>query len=257
MSAKKENVLIIESNVELANKLMNALNMAGYSASTVTHGSNVPESIQDIAPKLIILDPVLHDSDAYDILRTISSDSKLSKIGVFLLSTQGSTIDMHRVPDNSVAEFIISLDLDLDDLIKRVNNFFGRTDNDNSEKSMDKKTILWVEDDKLIGSILEKKFTAAGLGLYHAQTGDAAIEYLKNNTPDAIILDLMLPGMDGFEILQKARMDKRTSKTPAMILSNLSKPGDLEKAKMLGASKYMIKASSSLDQIVAEAKKLI
>ena len=80
---------------------------------------------------------------------------------------------------------------------------------------------------------------------------------LKTVTPDIIVLDLLLPGMDGFDILQKIKMDSRLKKIPVMILSNLSKPGDLEKAKLLGATKFIVKAASSLDNIIEEVKKIV
>ena len=111
-----------------------------------------------------------------------------------------------------------------------------------------------MEDDKLIGSILSKKFISSGFNLHHATNSEEAFVYLKNDAPDIFVLDLMLPGMDGFEILQKIRQDERFKKTPVIILSNLSKPSDFEKAKLLGATKFMVKASSSLDQIVSEIK---
>ena len=123
--------------------------------------------------------------------------------------------------------------------------------------SQNKKTILWVEDDKLIASILGKKFAATDFNLVHANSGTEALELLKTTTPDIFILDLMLPGIDGFEVLQKIRMEKQYASTPAIVLSNLSKQGDFEKAKKLGATKFMVKASSPLDQIVAEVTTLL
>ena len=123
--------------------------------------------------------------------------------------------------------------------------------------SQTKKIVLWVEDDKLIASILGKKFAATDFELIHVGTGPEVLDVIKTNTPDIFILDLMLPGMDGFEVLQKIRMENKFAKTPAIILSNLSKQGDVEKAKMLGASKFMVKASSSLDQIITEVAHLI
>jgi CheY-like chemotaxis protein len=120
-----------------------------------------------------------------------------------------------------------------------------------------KKKILWVEDDKLIGNILEKKLLNSGFNLYHATEGNDALKYLDGNIPDVIILDLLLPGMSGFDILQKIRTDMRLKKIPVIILSNFNKPSDIEKAKILGAQKYLVKAAISLDQIVEEVKELI
>jgi CheY-like chemotaxis protein len=157
---------------------------------------------------------------------------------------------------------VISLHIDPKDILRRVNRHFRydaqstNTEDAKPSESM-KKKILWVEDDKLIGNILEKKLLNSGFNLYHATEGNDALKYLDGNIPDVIILDLLLPGMSGFDILQKIRTDMRLKKIPVIILSNFNKPSDIEKAKILGAQKYLVKAAISLDQIVEEVKELI
>lgn len=118
------------------------------------------------------------------------------------------------------------------------------------------KKILWVEDDKLIGTILSKKLLSSGFDIFHAQNGEEAFEILKSVLPDAIVLDLVLPNMSGFEILETIRKDDSVNKIPVMILSNLSKQSDMERAKALGAKKFLVKATASLDQIVEEMRSL-
>jgi CheY-like chemotaxis protein len=119
-----------------------------------------------------------------------------------------------------------------------------------------KKTIFWIEDDKLIGSIMEKRLASSEFDLIHVNDGNEAFTKLKTIVPDVIVLDLLLPGMDGFEILQKIKMDEGLKKVPVMVLSNLSKSSDLEKAKILGATKFIVKAASSLDKIIAEVRSI-
>ena len=76
-------------------------------------------------------------------------------------------------------------------------------------------------------------------------------------TEDIFILDIMLPEMSGFDILQKIKMNENLRGVPVIILSNLSKQGDIERAKMLGANKYIVKAAASLDEIIHEIGLLI
>ncbi|HTK33455.1 MAG TPA: response regulator [Candidatus Paceibacterota bacterium] len=259
-STKKEKILIIEGDTALGTQLSNSLKAEGYVVFLIKDGTEGLKAIYDTLPQLVIIDLIITGTDAYDILAKKNAEVMLSKIPVFILSTQGEPINMRKVPENSVTDFIVSLHADPADLVNRVNKYFGHANSTDQVTPTivpgSGKKVLWVEDDKLIGSILAKKFISSGFNLFHAQNGEETLAYLKDNVPDIVVLDLMLPGMDGFEILQKIRMDERTKSTPAMILSNLSKPSDLEKAKMLGASKFMVKASSSLDQIVAEVKKL-
>ncbi len=259
-SSKKEKVLIIEGNTVLGEHVSGALKAAGYLTVLVKDGNEGLKAIYDVLPQLVIVDLVMPGMDAYEILEKKNADVMLSKVPVFILSTQGTPINMRKVPEGSVADFVVSLEANPADLVARVNAYFGHMEDGASSsghKASAGKKVVWVEDDKLISSILEKKFVSSGFSLFHARNGEEAMSHLKENTPDIIILDLMLPGMDGFEILQKIHDEGRFKKVPVIILSNLSKPSDLERAKVLGASKFMVKASSSLDQIVSEVKTLI
>ena len=221
------------------------------------------KAIYDSLPQLVVLDLNVSDIDPYEVLAKKNADMMLSKVPVFLLSSEGVSINMRKVPENSVADFVVSLDLDPSDLVSRINHYFGHisTDEDRGMKDdgtiKNAKKVLWVEDDKLISSILKKKFIASGINVVHTVNGEEALVKLRNFIPDLFILDITLPGMDGFEILQKIHMDERFKNIPSLILSNLSRPSDFEKAKILGATKYMIKASSSLDQIVTEVNSLL
>jgi len=262
-SSKKENILIIEGNESLAASLAKGLQADGYTVVIKNNGTEGLKAIYDTLPRLVILDLSIKDMDPYEVLARKHSDIMLSKTPVFLLSSEGVSINMRKVPENSVADFVVSLDLDPTDLVNRINRFFGHSlsaethDMKDDGKNKNAKKVFWVEDDKLISSILMKKFMAANMSVIHSTNGEEAFEKLKDVTPDLIILDITLPGMDGFEILQKIHMEERLKKVPSLILSNLSRPSDFEKAKLLGATKYMVKASSSLDQIVSEAQALM
>lgn len=253
-STKREKILIIESNEKLGQTISDTLKKEGYVVYWSKTGDEGLKSIYDVLPHLIIIDLVLNQGDVYEILQKKKAEVMLSKIPVFILSTQGTPINMRLVPEGSVVDFVVSLEPDPVDLLARIDKYFNHAQAPTPPKAGAGKKVLWVEDDKLIGSILEKKFISSGFDLFHAVNGEEAMAHIKEVTPDIIVLDLMLPGMDGFEILQKIRMEERFKKIPALILSNLSKPSDIEKAKVLGASKFMVKASSSLDQIVSEVR---
>ena len=119
------------------------------------------------------------------------------------------------------------------------------------------KKIIWVEDDKLLGSLLSQKLTAAGFDLVCVQSGQdafAALENIPKALPDLIMVDLILPDMDGFDILDKLGKDPRYAQIPRMVLSNLDSLQDQKRAMLLGAKKFLVKALTSLDQIVNEVK---
>jgi DNA-binding response OmpR family regulator len=119
------------------------------------------------------------------------------------------------------------------------------------------KKILWVEDDKFLGTILQKRIHGYGCEVFLASNGDEAFAYLAKEVPHVIVLDLVLPGMSGFDILKKIRDDRTFKDVPVLVLSNLSQSGDVERVKILGAEKYLVKAAVSLDEIIRQVKLLV
>jgi len=255
----KEKLLIISGDAAFGEKLQKLLNDSGYQTMFVKNGVEGLKTIYSVMPHLILLDIVVPGIEGYDILVQKQAEPMLAKIPLFLMSNQGVPINMRRVPDGSVAEFIVALHGEPRYILERIDRFLGHErelDENTAGAIGDQKKVVWAEDDKLIGSILEKKFISSGFDLIHAKNGDETLESLKHVIPDAIVLDLLLPGMSGFDILQKIKADSVLSKVPVIILSNLSKPSDIERAKILGANKFLVKAAVSLDQIVAEVREV-
>jgi len=124
-------------------------------------------------------------------------------------------------------------------------------------KILANKKILWVEDDLFLSGLLGQKFKSLGVQIFGSSTGEQALDIAKGERPDVIILDLLLPGMSGFEILDQLKSDNRTKEIPVIVLSNLSQSEDIAKAKRLGAVKFLVKATVSLDDITVETMKVL
>ncbi len=119
------------------------------------------------------------------------------------------------------------------------------------------KKILFVEDEpnlqKAIGEILKQE----GYEIFGAFDGAQGIELAKKEKPSMILLDLILPKKDGFEVLKEIKADEELKNTPVIILTNLEGSGDVEKALDLGATTYLVKANYELDDIVAKIKEFL
>ncbi len=260
---KKEKILILESDAAAAGRIVEALKEDGYENSSFEiDGNEALNKIYNILPHLIVLDVTLSNGvTGYQILEKKQKEPLLAKIPVFMMSTEGTPINMRMIPDDSVSEFLMALHSDIPVILNKINEHFGHTSaismiGAKGVSSDPTKKMLWVEDDKLIGMILSKKLLASGFDLVHAKNGNEAMEALKTFVPKVIVVDLILPGMNGFDVLQNIRMEEKFKDIPTMVLSNLSKQSDIEKAKMLGAKKFLVKAATSIDQIVAEIKEL-
>ena|SRR3989338_3412102 len=127
----------------------------------------------------------------------------------------------------------------------------------NMNESFGNIKILCVEDDMFLSSLICKKLGELGATLFVADNGERALEIVKNEMPNVVLLDILLPGMDGFEILEKIKTNKQTSHIAVVVLSNLSQKSDIEKGMKLGASKYLVKATVSLDEIVGEIQDVL
>jgi DNA-binding response OmpR family regulator len=255
---KKEKILIIETDGSLGERISEALHKDGYTVNLIKNGPEGLKGIYDL-PHLVLMDVDLAGADSYGILMEKQAEPMLADIPIFLISAQGVPIDMRRIPQNGVADFLISLHMEPAEIVTRVNRYFKHEPVPGkifSSSDASAKKILWVEDDKLIGTILSKKLIDSGFNLFHTKNGQDALVALKQTMPDAIILDLVLPNMSGFDILQEIKKDQRLAKVPVMILSNLSKQSDIERAKILGAQRFLVKAAVSLDQIVSEVRGL-
>jgi len=119
------------------------------------------------------------------------------------------------------------------------------------------KKILLIEDDPFLSSLLKNRFLKEGFEISYASTGDEGVRLLKEGGFDLVLLDLILPGKSGFEVMQEINMDPAAPKTSILIISNLGQDTDIEKGKELGAVGYLIKARTSIDTLVNKAKEFL
>jgi len=121
-----------------------------------------------------------------------------------------------------------------------------------------KKTILVVEDDFFVSRAYAIKLEKENLNVQSVTDGEAAIEYLKKNeAPNLVLLDLMIPKKSGFEVLKEMKANEKWKNIPVIILSNLGQESDIKRGKDLGAAEYIIKADVDIENIIEKAKKYL
>lgn len=120
------------------------------------------------------------------------------------------------------------------------------------------KAILIVEDDNFLQGLEAKKLKNEGYEVLVAANNDEAFALIDAKTKlDLILLDLLLPGVDGFDILRKIRNNKDLQNLPVIVFSNLSEEKDVERAKTLGISEFMVKSNFTLDELTEKVRALI
>lgn len=119
------------------------------------------------------------------------------------------------------------------------------------------KKILIIEDDKFLRELISKKLNDDGFEAHEAVDGEAGLKQIKQIKPDLILLDLILPSIDGFEVLSRMREDPSISSTPVIILSNLGQKEEVDRGLKLGASDYLIKAHFTPGEIIEKIKNVL
>lgn len=119
------------------------------------------------------------------------------------------------------------------------------------------KTILIIEDDKFLRDLIAKKLIKEDFEISEAIDGEEGARKVKEEKPDLILLDLILPGIDGFEVLSKIKEDPGLASIPVIILSNLGQKDDVERGLKLGAVDYLIKAHFTPGEIIEKIKKAL
>lgn len=130
---------------------------------------------------------------------------------------------------------------------------------ENLEKKFDgkKKTIFLIEDDLFLVKAYRIKLQQENFEIWEANDGKEAMKFLEKDPPDLVLLDLMLPGVSGFDILAAIRKNDKWKNVKVIILSNLGQPMDIERGKQFGVIDYIIKANVKINDVIDKIKKSI
>lgn len=120
-----------------------------------------------------------------------------------------------------------------------------------------KTKVLLVEDDKMILDMYTLKFSQEGYDIIQAENGKDGLDLAKKENPDIILLDIILPQMDGFTVLKEIKQVDGLKDVPVILLTNLGQDGDVKKGLELGANDYLIKANYTPSQVVDKVKSVL
>ena len=119
------------------------------------------------------------------------------------------------------------------------------------------KKILIIEDDKFLRDLMEKKLLSSDYDVITADDGSVGLEMIQSAVPDLILLDILLPTMSGWDVLEKITKNPKTSSIPVVLLTNLGDQNDIDRGLKLGAKDYIIKANFTPAEIVEKIKKCL
>lgn len=117
--------------------------------------------------------------------------------------------------------------------------------------------IVFIEDETTLQKMLTAALQGAGYSVVAASDGEAGLAAVRAEKPDLVLLDLILPKMDGFTVLREIKKDELIAHIPVIVLTNLESAEDVEKVVGLGATTYLVKANYDLPDIVLKVKEIL
>ncbi len=112
------------------------------------------------------------------------------------------------------------------------------------------KKIIIVEDEEILQNLLNKKLTEKGYAVEVAGDGEEGIQKIRETKPDLILLDIIMPKMGGFEVLEEMQKDESISQTPVIVVSNSGQPVEIDRAQKLGAKDWIVKTEFDPQEVI-------
>ncbi len=246
MSAK---ILIIEDDRLLGELLVKKLHAAGYEVELTLDGKEGLDRMPFYAPDLVLLDIVLPTMDGYQVLEAKVADPRIRDIPVVIVSNSGQPVEISRAVKLGAKDYIVKAQVDPNEVLDKVKEHLLDS---NANVSLAGKKILTIEDDRFLSEIIVLKLKKHGCIVEHSNSGEDGLEKAASFRPDLVLLDLILPGISGYDVLTKMRSTPELKDVPVIILSNLGQREDVDRARSLGADQFIVKAMSTPTQIYSE-----
>lgn len=263
-------ILIVEDDKALLKALRAKLISEGYEVVAVEDGEQALEKIKE-KPDAVLLDILLPKKSGMKVLEELQDFKELLKIPIIIISNSGQPVEIEQAERLGVKDFLVKTDFTPQDVLDKLSRFVppphtlvtknapppAELKNGAGRPAPSKGTVLIVEDDSFLRKLLVEKLRHEGFNTAEAAGGKEALEYLRKEAPLVVLLDLVMPGVDGFQVLQEMKKGQANKNIPVIVLSNLGEQDNVDHAKSLGADDYLIKAHFILDEIVAKVSELI
>ena len=253
-----KHILVVGDENSQIHNLEQILKLHGMIIHTSTCDSVTPQMVEEQGIDMLLLNH-LHEGEACKSMLNAVRSASLSKVIPIFILVEDSEEKIQEALSDGAADYITP-DEDLDSIVQKMKTIFGQGDNSGasaiditphvaSVTSTGIKVYI-IEDDPLLRNLLSIRLDKSSFPYEFSSDGKDTLPALDQFKPDIIILDLMLPGRSGLDVLAEIKADKRFVDIPVIVFSNRDGQDDRHKAKELGAVGFYVKAMTDLSELI-------
>jgi DNA-binding response OmpR family regulator len=262
-------IILLEDDEFLAEVIVRKLTTVGADIKRYRNGLEGLAAIRQFNPDLVLLDIMMPIMNGYEVLEVLKEEHLLEELPVIVVSNSGQPVEIEKVLKLGVRDYVVKVDFTPDEVLSKARIVLTQSGKKNREavktaqktagpvsakapeKTLSDLKVLVVEDDPLLKNLLAVKLTASGCTPLYVDDGLKAFDLALTFRPDVILLDLMIPGLDGFGVLEQLGKSELKN-IPVFVFSNKSSEEDKQRAFSLGAKLFRQKAETSLTSVVKE-----
>ena len=219
MTRKVRRVLVVDDDLSMQAMMENLLSEAGYEVSIAGGGEAGVELASQDMPDAMILDLVMPDLDGFEVLERLRKNHPTRELPVIVLTSKDLKQEEKLILAKTVKRTILKGSLDQHHLVAEVGSALRQIEQSRPAQGVKKLSLMVVEDNKVASSQIKRLLEEAGFGATVAHDGVQALECISRVRPDGIILDLMMPDLDGFEVLDRMRSESWSRELPVLVLT--------------------------------------
>lgn len=253
-------IIIVEDEQILGEILKNKLVEEGFTVFWELNGEDGLNKIREIKPDLVLLDIVMPKMNGYEVLEKISQDKSLKNIPIIIISNSGQPVEITRILELGAKDYIVKAQFSPNEVLEKVRKYLAKEDpaeKKETNKNISNIKILLVEDDTFLSSITVGYLKKEGYDVSSVADGTLVLKLLEEKIPDLMLLDVVMPGMSGFEVLKAIKADERYKNIAVVMFSNLGQEYEIEESKKLGADDFWIKAKFTPKEIITNINALL
>lgn len=265
-------ILLIEDEAYLSEMYKIKLESEGYKVFIADNGEDGIKKIETEKPDLVLLDLMMPKMNGFQVLEKLREKNLLDSIRIYVLSNLSQREEIEKGVSLGAEGFLIKASLTPTQIADFVHDIFKRKkvkkieNKVKSHKSVESKIkqedsngfkLLLIEDESAIAEMYEMRLKKAGFEVTLAKNGAWGLKMAHKMLYDLIIMDIVMPAMNGCEMLKKIKAGSLNHSVPVIVLSNSAQDKDIEEAKKCGAVSYLLKSKITPVKLIKEANKVL